>query len=494
MAKKITLLDTSISKTFSLPSISSLDLIKTGLSGGFGSIYKTSIPGYSNIEFAVKIFNANDQKHGYETINSLITQINRTSTNSKGSIATITSLKALPLFSFKGKFKGKEVFGYVTYFLDKKFVSLDDILTDRKRREAYAKSISLDQRLLLVHQFCTGLAVLENIGYIHADINAQNIFIDMDNLELVIIDFDSGAMTNGDKKMPSTWGKPNEWIAPEIRKQMSNKNTSLHISIHTDRFAAMVGIHYLIFMQPPYCFLKNISEPTMNDYLKKYQWPNTPNRTETYYNRSCPVHEKISDYLKKHYYPLYRALVIGLNEGYFNTDQRVEYTQISSRTQPTQKPHTITKIKPKTTSKNNTVNTYSLKAYISPFIKKFSSILKSYIPVFLVVTSGTIVYLTYYSKTPNEYINNILTFQKNNKTLKKIYTSNNWILRFDTIETQPKKLVFNYTLLSIDTSRVLEGEGYIIDDKIYFDNKKNGNVHKENGLIQHISFGREILY
>jgi serine/threonine protein kinase len=306
--------------------ISSVKLIDLGLSGGFGSVYKSVI---ANNEFAVKVFHDSSDTHGYTTINNLIDKINDYEINSSESLKLVASLQALPLFSFEGKLKGKAVKGYVTYFLNhNEYMSFDEILANKKNEY---NQLGLDERLYLAEQLCKGVQGLEKLTYIHADINAQNILINLKNLDLVLIDFDSGAITDGNNNVPSTWGKPNEWIAPEIRKQIDDKNNSITINIHSDRFSVIVGIHYLIFIQSPYCFLKNMSEQTMTSYFNKYKWPNIPQKKEKYFNKVCPVHSKVVAIIQKKVPNLLIALQTGLNDGYFNINQRVTYSQLLIR-------------------------------------------------------------------------------------------------------------------------------------------------------------------
>lgn len=236
----------------------SLTLIDIGLAGGFGAIYKTVING---TEYAVKVFHPQSAKRGYETTNQLIDKIDASS-------HTVEGLKALPLFSFEGRLNNKPVQGYVTYYFDpNRYISLEEIIANKIGD--YAK-ITLDNRLLLVKQLCEALQKLESFSFIHADINGQNILIDLHRLHLILIDFDSGAVTNSDNDIPATWGKLNEWVAPEIREQIIRKSPSIKITIHTDRFAALVGVHYLIFMQPPFCFLTTMSHGVMQSYLTRY--------------------------------------------------------------------------------------------------------------------------------------------------------------------------------------------------------------------------------
>jgi serine/threonine protein kinase len=129
--------------------------------------------------------------------------------------------------------------------------------------------------------FCFHLAysfeILRSINYIHADINPQNFFINLSNGELAVIDFDSGAITDNPKDKPDTFGKIAEadWLAPEILEQLANQTTqipTIKVNLHTDTWSVAVGIHYLIFLQHPFFFLKDLGTETVTNYLKNNQW------------------------------------------------------------------------------------------------------------------------------------------------------------------------------------------------------------------------------
>lgn len=482
--------------------ISTINLIDLGLSGGFGTIYKAVIANSKNqsYKFAIKVFHDISNTHGYTTINSLIDKINDYELNASESLKSIASLQALPLFSFEGKLKGKIVRGYVTYFLNhNEYMSLDEILATKSNEY---NQLGLDERLYLSEQLCRAVQGLEKLTYIHADINAQNILINLINLDLVLIDFDSGAITDSNNNVPSTWGKPNDWIAPEIRKQIDDKNQSITINIHSDRFSVMVGIHYLIFIQSPYCFLKNMSEQTMTSYLNTYKWPNVPRKKEKYFHKICPAHSKLVTFIKTKTPNLFTALEIGFNDGYFNTNQRVTYGQLLSRLKNNHQPNITTsqpkiiKSKPKSKPqpipnpiqqiKKQTTFNNRFSNYISTAFKLFK-----YAMIFVLV--GFIVIFAYkkFIQEDKELIIDdsnlhtptpiIRTNIDSGINLKRTYSYTNKILSFSHIIKDGDKINFSYILTTIQPPSIKKSKGYIDTDslKIYLDGM-SGEIHKNS--------------
>jgi len=464
---KLKLSKIKYSKLFSFQrNISKLDLVDIGLGGGFGSIYKSILNGTN---YAVKIFHFQSANRGYDTINNLIDQIDV-------SVKNIDGLKALPLFSFEGKLNSKIVKGYVTYFFDtNSYVSLEDILNSKLREYA---TLSFDKRFLLVKQLCEALLELEKISFIHADINAQNILIDLQNLHLIIIDFDSGAITSGDNFIPATFGKLNEWVAPEIREQMIVNSKKIRVNIHSDRFSAIVGIHYLLFMQPPYCYIKEMSSTVMQQYLKKYGWSNSPDSTEHYFTHSFPAYSKMVQYLKHHRADFFRALEVSLNQGYFDKNSRVTYSQF------------LSKIKSSNISNSPKQSISSPKGiFFTP--KKQTKLIYT-------LLFGSMVILGYYLMQSNSQIVNKPIKSKGivvreSINLHDVYISNHYLLKFTSIEKIDNKLNFSYSLIQTDRFKEEKRRGYIDLDslKIYFEGLSDIGIIKKDGSS--ISFMSEIF-
>ena len=362
----------------------------------------------------------------------------------------------------------KSVKGYVTYFFDtSKYMSLEDILNLKPRE--YAR-LSFEKRFLLVRQLCEALLGLDKMSFIHADINAQNILINLENLHLIIIDFDSGAVTSGDDFIPATFGKLNEWVAPEIREQISKNPKTVKVNIHSDRFSAIVGIHYLLFMQPPYCFVTSMSNDIMRHYLQKYGWSNSPDNSEVYFKGSFPAYSKMVQYLKINKKDFFRALEVSLNQGYFDINSRVTYNQF------------LLKIKSSKVIKKSISSSKQIKRFK---LNRDTIFLSLYIFIF-----GYIFSLGYYFLFDGEekMVDKVVAEQVvlYNIHLHDAYISNNYLLGFSNIKQLGSRLSFSYSLIKTSNFHKQKGDGYIDlrSLKLYLNGLDDiGEVKKDGNAI-----------
>jgi len=226
----------------SLPNIKSIEFNDVELgSGQYGSVYEVvsinNTQSLNNPKLVIKIFkehSPNITNHLYNTTLSLQKAIKETNTKrkaeSKKNIDQFPALKCLPLISFQGIFKGKNVKGYLCQFLDKNsFSSFEDIVENKTLRDTFKKNFKVEDRISLCLNLVEGFEILQECGYIHADLNPLNFFIDLRRKELVVIDYDSGAITTSTNSDPQTFGKKTDsfWMSPQIISQQDTSNNSL---------------------------------------------------------------------------------------------------------------------------------------------------------------------------------------------------------------------------------------------------------------------------
>jgi serine/threonine protein kinase len=325
-------------------SISTLEIeSKSFASGGFGDVYHCiSIDGKPvKIPQVIKVFKnvtSSNAEKSFETIKKLQEKISIKdkyfTQNSKPSILDTPAFKGIPQFSFEGILNGKRVFGYSANNLDKLgFIPFEKVLEDNSIAQQYI-SLAFENKLLLCYHLAYGFEILKSINFIHADINPQNFFINLSNSELAIIDFDSGALAIGPDDRPDTFGKLLEadWLAPEIIEQLSNQSNtipSIRVNLHTDTWSIAVGIHYLIFLQHPYFFLKDLGEDTVNNYLKTNKWCEIKHSDSNFNpNLNYSNYQKYFNLLENRLpKEIYRALKSTFNNGYNNPQNRVSYDQ-----------------------------------------------------------------------------------------------------------------------------------------------------------------------
>lgn len=329
--KVIQSLSSRIHTDFNVP-IHSIE-IKTRpfASGGFGELYFChSLNGnlQSAIPQVVKIFHedANTQK-SFQTIQKLQQSIIRF--QGQKNIADISALYAIPQISFSGVLEGEKVYGYLANRLNRnEYAEFDRIIEDAKVTQEYYQ-IPLNQKIKYALDLVEGFQILRELNYIHADVNAENIFIGIKQPHAILIDYDSGAVTLSAQDSPSTWGKPNEWVAPEIAKQLSTQKIlqTVKVNLLSDIWSVAVGVHYFIFLKHPFFFLNDLSERTMKDYFTHHRWPNCDVHASYFNKNVLSFYEKYLVLLEKALpQEIYKRFDATFNEGFYNPSMRTSYT------------------------------------------------------------------------------------------------------------------------------------------------------------------------
>ncbi|KAA0989278.1 protein kinase family protein [Dyadobacter aurulentus] len=304
--------------------------------GAFGKVYcSEKVDGKENLELAIKIFE--DDGHGsavrgIATIeqlqNSIIEYQKTTDKNREKPLNEVSGLAALPQFSFYGKYDGKDVIGYAAKLLGSdewiEFSRLfnEDNLKTREMLKQKFYNHPISNRFKLAYDLVEAFSYLEKMKFIYADLNPKNFFINLKSSRLCLIDFEGGAVNDN----PEVYGKPGEWLAPEIQDQILMNKELIKVDTSTDTWAVAVGIHFLLFPFHPLFFLKVRGKLQMKEYFNSYKWPSGDKSSS---NFRLPEHykwylkylqENVPDSIRK-------AFSNTFNSGYYNPNLRVSYKQ-----------------------------------------------------------------------------------------------------------------------------------------------------------------------
>ena len=263
--------------------------------GTFGAVFDVRRTNLGNLKtkFVVKIFktgSSNNPAQGFNTIQALQQKMINIDKGMKAAgrngISSLAFFDGFPLLSLQGRVNGTTTFGYITKRLDVVgYRDLDSVLEDQNLISQLLQ-LPLQQKFALAIQLVEGMSLLKRIGFVHADINPPNVFIDLQRAKISLIDFDSGAVMTNPNDKPTTWGKPGDWVAPEIMEELSvTKNSVVRVNLHTDTWSVAVAIHYLFFGCHPLFFLANLGSKTVGAYLSHYKWPEI-NEADTIFNKN----------------------------------------------------------------------------------------------------------------------------------------------------------------------------------------------------------------
>lgn len=327
-------------------------------SGAFGEVYYcNSVNGVSlQSSQVLKIFlddGSGSAKRGFDTILKLQEQIISHNLHLKQRnekpIEQINALGALPQFSYEGVLNGNKVLGYSANLLNQKEWLLfgnifnEEDLQKRKELRNDFYNLPLDHRLKMAYDLAEGFAHLGQMKFIYADLNPKNFFINERKGQFCLIDFEGGAVNDN----PETYGKPGEWLAPEIQAQLlTNNSPIIKVDLNTDTWAVAIGIHFMLFHFHPLFFLKVRGKKEMQEYFNKYQWPNIDKNHSNFRYELTGIYDVYIDKLQNQIpKELFKAFSDTINKGYSNPNLRLSYKQWINAIKSLMLPPTISKFK-----------------------------------------------------------------------------------------------------------------------------------------------------
>lgn len=321
--------------------------------GGFGYVYNCLAINDKPVSTpqAVKLVKEDGSGsvlRSYETLLKLQEQVIRYNQDlharNEKTLDQVNALKALPQFSFKGKINQTEYYGYSANFLDgKTWCQFDRIFNDkdpgqRKLLRTTFYNLSVDNRLKIAHDLAEGFTHLGGMKFIYADLNPQNFFVDMKNFQLCLIDYEGGAVNDD----PEVFGKPGEWLAPEIQEQLRLGQSFIQVDMNTDTWAVAIAIHFILFPFHPLFFLNVRGKNEMDAYLSNYQYPNIDTRDKNF--RELTYYNWYLQRLKKIPSSMVQAFADTINNGYYNPNKRRSYKQWMWAIENVMLPPEITKL------------------------------------------------------------------------------------------------------------------------------------------------------
>jgi serine/threonine protein kinase len=322
-------------------SVKSIQIDDTSFdSGAFGEVYFcNSINGKNiSVKQVLKIFiddGSGSAKRGYSTIvklqEKIISHNNYLKQKNQKSIEHVNALGALPQFSYEGVLNGRKVLGYSANLLQKNDWILfgqifnEEDLDKRKRLRNDFYNLPVDQRLKMAYDLVEAFFHLEQMKFIYADLNPKNFFVNVNDGKLCLIDYEGGAINEN----PETYGKPGEWLAPEIQKQLLNGSSPvIKVDLNTDTWAVAIAIHFMLFPFHPLFFLKVRGDKEMINYFKKHKWPDIDEKHPNFRIEHSGTYQWYIDKLNNQINPnIYKAFKDSINNGYNNPSVRLTYRQ-----------------------------------------------------------------------------------------------------------------------------------------------------------------------
>ncbi|HWW62902.1 MAG TPA: serine/threonine-protein kinase, partial [Thermoanaerobaculia bacterium] len=302
--------------------------------GGFGVAYRAlSFDGKQTHPQIVKILFETGNgaaQHGFATIRGLQDRLRRENQAMSGKLLqTLPAMQAVPQMSFEGVLDGVPVVGYTSNDLTSGgFVEFGKILDDDAQLATLQK-LPLSAKMRIALELVAAFDFLKSkILFIHADIKAEALFLDLKGKHCAIIDFDGGALASSINDSPTTFGTPQDWLAPEIARQLTTpgRTGKIKVNLSSDAWSVNVAIHYILFGVSPFFFLSEVSDRSMDAFLKKHQWPECDPSFRYFAAGVAPAHKAYLAYLRSAVRPeIVEKLKVTINKGYGTPAQRIMY-------------------------------------------------------------------------------------------------------------------------------------------------------------------------
>ena len=242
------------------------------------------------------------------------------------------ALIAAPQFSFAGTRGNDRVMGYCSRDLRAAGMENFGKLLEDPVRLDQLQVTPMPAKLVMAAQLVEAFEFLNaHIHYIHADLKADNLFVDLRQPACAVIDLDSGALARDQNDQPTTPGTLQEWLAPEIFRQLRELRpgaNEVRVNLFSDVWSVTMAVHYLLFGFHPYFFLCELSDRSIKEYLHSYNWPEAGDRCSFFRREYRDQHRQYVDFLKREIPPgILNLFRVTFNEGYLDPERRATYGQ-----------------------------------------------------------------------------------------------------------------------------------------------------------------------
>jgi len=308
--------------------------------GGFGVAYRVAdIDGSATTPQVVKLLIDNgygSAAKGLGTVRQLQRRLALEHTKLAGRpgglIGRYPALYAVPQLSFTGLLEGRKVMGYCANDLGAAgFEDFSAILDDDAKARRF-QQLPVDRKLRLAAQLVAAFDFLSaQVRFIHADIKAEALFVDVVSARCAVIDFDSGAVAQSSSDQPTTFGTRQDWLAPEIARQLdqaANGSRQIKVDLLSDVWSVNIAIHYLLTGAHPLFFLSEVSERSVDAYFRQFAWPAAHPRFPFFRREYATVYQRYVAFMRTRVpREVVERLAFSMNRGYREPTARTTYGQ-----------------------------------------------------------------------------------------------------------------------------------------------------------------------
>ncbi len=183
------------------------------------------------------------------------------------------ALLALPFSVLGGALDGRQAL--VLLMLDLKPLGYvpAPFAGDKPVRESYGRG-NPDDRLDLATSFAERAELLEEVAFVHGDVNPPNVLIHLPRRDVQIIDFDAGVVVATGRERPLTAGKADPCMPPEVKVPGKRDPDRERYTPGAERWAVASLLGIVLTGVHPGFFLAAIGARTVDAYARSgRRWP-----------------------------------------------------------------------------------------------------------------------------------------------------------------------------------------------------------------------------
>jgi hypothetical protein len=244
-------------------------------SGGFGSVHRIlGVDGVPVAGLLLKVVQEpQNAAHAYATISLLHAKLR--DRLGDGLTALYPELLGLPFLVFHAR---NAQAGPVVAMVMCDLVALGfaDMGSDDWDSALYFRQVELVEKLHLAYQFARVFELLDEIGFVHADLKDRSLFLHVDRPQLALIDFDSGFHPK-EQPAAATIGALSQWSGYRMRQWIKSGESPGRLDAQErseeERWSLAAGLFEVLIGMPPYFFLQDGDEASIAAYLTDHDWP-----------------------------------------------------------------------------------------------------------------------------------------------------------------------------------------------------------------------------
>jgi serine/threonine protein kinase len=147
-------------------------------------------------------------------------------------------------------------------------------------------------RIEIAFNFARRARLLEELPFVHSDVNPENMMIHPKTFDVQIIDFDAGVVVEQGDERPLSCNRPGPFMPPETKQAGSSDPTDAELfTLGAERWSVGFLIGTILFGASPALFIKTLSAQSLDAYARQgREWPDVDAHSEIFHQANRQVY------------------------------------------------------------------------------------------------------------------------------------------------------------------------------------------------------------